>query len=148
MQGASTPSSHFQLYGISIVGSQKMDWGTPLKRDRGGIVLRLFPRISVCGRVIVRVEKGPPRSSTSQPLPLAGKRVEWLAGRMMNAETSPEQPLDDHLEEDISAGADAAAEERADFSPGQTNAGQQVGGLMGAIQGPEDEVQGTGNNPI
>ncbi|WP_258803064.1 hypothetical protein [Pseudarthrobacter sp. NS4] len=61
-------------------------------------------------------------------------------------------PTDDHLREDISA---APAEEQAplpdkDFTPGQTNAGQQVAGLASAAgygehQDPEEQ---DGNHPV
>ena len=67
---------------------------------------------------------------------------------MTNTEPTPDQPLDEHLEEDISTETDTPDKEQLDFAPGQTNAGQQVGGLMGAIQDPEDEHREKGNNPI
>jgi hypothetical protein len=70
---------------------------------------------------------------------------------MTSRESKPDMPPDSHLQDDISIPSDTPEEAPEDFSPGQTNAGQQVGGLVSATQDPEDGEQGTknaANNPI
>jgi len=60
-------------------------------------------------------------------------------------------PLNDHLQEDISAPSDQGEAARDDFTPGQTNAGQQVGGLAsttGYGDGQDPDSGTDTNNPI
>jgi hypothetical protein len=70
---------------------------------------------------------------------------------MTNSEPNADQPLDDHLQEDIAAPSDTNAE-GSNLTPGQTNAGQQVGGLASATQDPKGEeppgTENNGNNPV
>ena len=61
---------------------------------------------------------------------------------MMSPASDPDLPADDHLREDISAPSDTKEEAANPFVPGQTNAGQQVGGLAGATQDPDDGETG------
>jgi hypothetical protein len=60
-------------------------------------------------------------------------------------------PSDSHLKDDISAASDQPEEAAGDFTPSQTNAGQQVAGLASATNHSEDEVGGSrtdSNNPV
>ena len=77
---------------------------------------------------------------------------------MTDDQVSKNIPDDEHLRQDVepeSAGKpqDAAPAGTADsgFTPGQTNAGQQVGGLASASGYGKDlapEAQPDGNNPV
>jgi len=72
---------------------------------------------------------------------------------MTSTDHNPDLPSDNHLQDDISAPSDAPdqAPDQApgQFTPGQTNAGQQVGGLASATQDPDDEgTKNSTNNPI
>jgi hypothetical protein len=71
---------------------------------------------------------------------------------MKDNESSAENlPLSNHLKEDISAATDSAEETDNHFTPGQTNAGQQVAGLASATDYGEDEEHGSGtdaSNPV
>lgn len=71
---------------------------------------------------------------------------------MANTGASKDLPADDHLRHDVvpepGAPAAGAGEE---FTPGQTNAGQQVSGLASASGYGKDldpDKQPDGNNPI
>lgn len=69
---------------------------------------------------------------------------------MTNTGPNPDLPSDDHLQDDISAPSDKPDQATEHFTPGQTNAGQQVGGLASAVQDPneEDGTKNAANNPI
>lgn len=72
---------------------------------------------------------------------------------MTENDASKDLPADGHLRKDVapeSAGEDQGLPEKA-FLPGQTNAGQQVSGLMsgsGYAADQDPEKQPDGNNPI
>lgn len=75
----------------------------------------------------------------------------WLAVDMTSTKSNPDLPPDGHLQDDIAIPSEASEEAPEHFSPGQTNSGQQVGGLASARQDPEEGEQGTKNatnNPI
>lgn len=62
-------------------------------------------------------------------------------------------PADEHLREDVSTAADIepGAARQGSFTPGQTNAGQQVGGLPSAADYGKDQdpdSRGDTNNPV
>jgi len=62
-------------------------------------------------------------------------------------------PADQHLRDDVAAasGEAEAASPANHFTPGQTNAGQQVAGLASATgygENEDPEAQQDGNNPI
>ena len=72
---------------------------------------------------------------------------------MTDKDVSKDLPADDHLRQDVdpeSAGEGQGLPDKA-FLPGQTNAGQQVSGLMsgsGYAADQDPEQQPDGNNPI
>jgi hypothetical protein len=62
-------------------------------------------------------------------------------------------PADQHLRDDVAPASGAEAEDpgKGDFTPGQTNAGQQVGGLASATgygKEQDPDAQGDTNNPV
>ena len=60
-------------------------------------------------------------------------------------------PDDDHLRNDVQPDSSAATELPKDkkFTPGQTNAGQQVGGLASATgYGDDQDADEADNNPV
>ncbi|RDV09478.1 hypothetical protein DXK94_13950 [Arthrobacter sp. RT-1] len=74
---------------------------------------------------------------------------------MSDEETPGNQdlPADEHLREDIAPGSgeEQAASPDGHFLPGQTNAGQQVGGLASATgygDGQDPDKRDDSNNPI
>jgi hypothetical protein len=70
---------------------------------------------------------------------------------MTRKNSSRELPSDSHLQEDISVPSEDTPETRADFAPGQTNAGQQVAGLASPATDPMDKESGPdadSNNPV
>jgi len=71
---------------------------------------------------------------------------------MKDDEASTENlPSDNHLREDISAPSEKPQEAADQFTPGQTNAGQQVGGLASASQygeGQDPDSEKDSNNPV
>jgi hypothetical protein len=72
---------------------------------------------------------------------------------MADDEVSKDTPDDDHLRQDVAPESEGEPEGAADsgFTPGQTNAGQQVGGLASASGYGKDldpEAQPDGNNPV
>lgn len=83
---------------------------------------------------------------------LAAGTRRWFAGGMSDDASSTEGlPLDDHLREDISAPSDNSDGTDDQFTPGQTNAGQQVGGLASATGYGKDQdpdANADGNNPV
>ena len=72
---------------------------------------------------------------------------------MANEEVSKDVPADEHLREDTAPESQDGTQDVRDkrFTPGQTNAGQQVGGLASASGYGDDldpEAQPDGNNPV
>jgi hypothetical protein len=71
---------------------------------------------------------------------------------MSDKETPSNQdlPADKHLCEDIAPGSgeEQAASPDGHFTPGQTNAGQQVAGLASATGYGEDPGEQDSNNPV
>lgn len=75
---------------------------------------------------------------------------------MADEEVSRDVPSDDeHLRQDVAPGSEGKSRDAgpldAGFTPGQTNAGQQVGGLASATGYGKDldpEAQPDGNNPV
>jgi hypothetical protein len=70
---------------------------------------------------------------------------------MTSFSEDPDLPSDNHLRDDISTPTDNPDKAPEQFTPGQTNAGQQVGGLASPSQGPddlEDVTKNASNNPI
>jgi hypothetical protein len=62
-------------------------------------------------------------------------------------------PADQHLRDDVAPASEEEYEDagQSDFTPGQTNAGQQVGGLASATNyGKEQDPDSRGdkNNPV
>lgn len=78
---------------------------------------------------------------------------DWFAGGMSDENPRTEDlPEDEHLRSDVVPAAQGEQEDfpDKDFTPGLTNAGQQVGGLAPAVgHGDKQEPDGTdSNNPI
>ncbi len=76
-----------------------------------------------------------------------------LAEGMADDEVSKNIPSDEHLRQDVApeAGGDSRDTPDTSFTPGQTNAGQQVAGLASAGGYGDDqdpEEQPDGNNPV
>lgn len=76
-----------------------------------------------------------------------------FAGMMTDKEASKNLPADEHLRQDVAPEAESAspAASEEEFTPGQTNAGQQVSGLASASgygDGMDPEKQPDGNNPV
>jgi hypothetical protein len=72
---------------------------------------------------------------------------------MVDEEVSTDIPDDEHLRQDVAPDSGGEAQDAPDsgFTPGQTNAGQQVGGLASATGYGKDldrEAQLDGNNPV
>ncbi|BCW56215.1 MULTISPECIES: hypothetical protein [unclassified Arthrobacter] len=72
---------------------------------------------------------------------------------MADEEVSKNVPSDEHLRQDVAGGSEGEAQDPQDgqFSPGQTNAGQQVSGLASASGYGKDldpEAEPHGNNPV
>jgi hypothetical protein len=72
---------------------------------------------------------------------------------MADEEVSKNIPDDEHLRQDVAPDSGGAAQDAPDSAsmPGQTNAGQQVGGLGSAAGYGKDldpEAQPDGNNPV
>jgi hypothetical protein len=72
---------------------------------------------------------------------------------MAEGEISKDIPEDEHLRQDVAPESGGETQDAPDngFNPGQTNAGQQVGGLASATGYGKDldpEAQPDGNNPI
>ncbi|SEQ45274.1 hypothetical protein [Arthrobacter sp. OV608] len=72
---------------------------------------------------------------------------------MADDEVSKNIPSDEHLRQDVApeAGADSQDTPDKGFTPGQTNAGQQVAGLASASGYGDDldpDEQPDGNNPV
>ncbi|MDQ0870912.1 hypothetical protein QFZ70_003385 [Arthrobacter sp. V1I9] len=72
---------------------------------------------------------------------------------MVDEEVSKDIPDDEHLRQDVAPDSGGEAQDAPDsgFTPGQTNAGQQVGGLASATGYGKDldpEAQPDGNNPV
>ncbi|MFJ6157753.1 hypothetical protein ACIQF8_15265 [Pseudarthrobacter sp. NPDC092184] len=72
---------------------------------------------------------------------------------MADEEVSKNVPSDEHLRQDVAPNAGGEPQEAPDsgFTPGQTNAGQQVGGLASASGYGKDldpEAEHDGNNPV
>lgn len=79
----------------------------------------------------------------------------WLCGGMndQGARPNSDLPADQHLRDDVAPAVDPEPEneEQSGFTPGQTNAGQQVGGLASAADyGKEQDPDSRGdtNNPV
>jgi len=75
-----------------------------------------------------------------------------LAGGMADEEVSKDIPEDGHLRQDVApqSGGEAPDPQKDQFTPGQTNAGQQVSGVASASGYGEDldpEAGPDGNNP-
>lgn len=76
-----------------------------------------------------------------------------LAEGMADDEVSKNIPSDEHLRQDVApeSGGDSQDTPDTAFTPGQTNAGQQVAGLASASGYGDDqdpEEQPDGNNPV
>ena len=72
---------------------------------------------------------------------------------MADEEVSKNVPSDEHLRRDVAPESGGEPQEAPDsgFTPGQTNAGQQVGGLASASgygKGLDPEAEPDGNNAI
>ncbi|MCQ6272344.1 hypothetical protein M8J71_17905 [Pseudarthrobacter sp. R1] len=72
---------------------------------------------------------------------------------MADDEVSKNIPDDEHLRQDVApeTGGEPKGAPDSGFTPGQTNAGQQVGGLASASGYGDDldpEAQPDGNNPV
>jgi hypothetical protein len=72
---------------------------------------------------------------------------------MADEEVSKNVPSDEHLMQDVAPESGGEPQEAPDsgFTPGQTNAGQQVGGLASASGYGKDldpEAEPDGNNPV
>ncbi|WP_163161175.1 hypothetical protein [Arthrobacter sp. Alg241-R88] len=72
---------------------------------------------------------------------------------MADDEVSKNTPDDEHLRQDVApeSGGEPQGAPDSGFTPGQTNAGQQVGGLASATGYGKDldpEAQPDGNNPV
>lgn len=72
---------------------------------------------------------------------------------MADKEVPKNIPDDEHLRQDVAPESEGEPQDAQDsgFTPGQTNAGQQVGGLASATgygKGLDPEAQPDGNNPI
>ena len=72
---------------------------------------------------------------------------------MADDEVSKNIPDDEHLRQDVAPESEGEPRDAAGsgFTPGQTNAGQQVGGLASASGYGKDldpEAQPDGNNPV
>lgn len=98
---------------------------------------------------------GPDRVYARTIKVVAAILVWWLAGCMTDQERSgnSDLPADEHLRDDVApaSGEEETVSPDSHFTPGQTNAGQQVAGLASATGFGEDEdpeVQPDGNNPI
>ena len=79
----------------------------------------------------------------------------WLAVDMSDKEfpKSSDLPADRHLRDDVMPASEEEREESPEdrFTPGQTNAGQQVAGLASATSYGEEQdpdSQGDPNNPV
>jgi hypothetical protein len=79
----------------------------------------------------------------------------WLAVDMSDKEfpQSSDLPADRHLRDDVMPASEEEREESPEdrFTPGQTNAGQQVAGLASATSYGEEQdpdSQGDPNNPV
>lgn len=72
----------------------------------------------------------------AEDLPLAGKRNECFAVNMTDKESPNDLPDDPHLRDDVAPGTGTEPAGTGDdrFTPGQTNAGQQVAGLASATE--------------
>jgi hypothetical protein len=82
-------------------------------------------------------------------------KFEWLSGDMSDKKLpqASDLPADTHLPGDVAPASEEEHEEagQSDFTPGQTNAGQQVGGLASATgYGKEQDPDSGGdlNNPV
>ena len=76
-----------------------------------------------------------------------------LAVGMADDEVSKNVPSDEHLRQDVApeTGAESQGTPDSRFTPGQTNAGQQVAGLASASgygDGVDPDEQPDGNNPV
>jgi len=99
-------------------------------------------------------------SIRTDPLPTPGKTVAervlgWLSEDMSDqgAPDRSDVPADEHLRDDVSPAAapEPHGDGQGSFTPGQTNAGQQVGGLASAADyGKEQDPDSRGdtNNPV
>lgn len=72
---------------------------------------------------------------------------------MTDDQVSKDVPDDEHLRQDVAPESEGESQGDQDsgFTPGQTNAGQQVGGLASASGYGRDldpETQPDGNNPV
>ena len=72
---------------------------------------------------------------------------------MADEEVSKSVPSDEHLRQDVALESEGEPQGApgSGFTPGQTNAGQQVGGLASASGYGKDldpEAQPDGNNPV
>jgi hypothetical protein len=72
---------------------------------------------------------------------------------MADDQVSKNIPDDEHLRQDVApeSGGEPQDDQDSGFTPGQTNAGQQVGGLASASGYGKDldpEAQPDGNNPV
>jgi hypothetical protein len=72
---------------------------------------------------------------------------------MAEEEISKDIPEDEHLRQDVAPESGGEPQNAPDtgFTPGQTNAGQQVGGLASATGYGKDldpDAQPDGNNPV
>lgn len=72
---------------------------------------------------------------------------------MADEEASKNIPNDEHLREDVAPESEATSQDAQEdqFAPGQTNAGQQVGGLASASSYGKDldpEAGQDGKNPV
>jgi hypothetical protein len=79
----------------------------------------------------------------------------WFAGCMTAQENSGNHdlPADKHLRDDVApaSGEEETVSPGSHFTPGQTNAGQQVAGLASATgygENEDPEAQPDGNNPL
>jgi hypothetical protein len=79
----------------------------------------------------------------------------WLGGGMSDQRAQPasDLPADKHLRDDVAPASDPEPDGDAQggLTPGQTNAGQQVGGLASAPGYGKDEdpdSRGDANNPV
>lgn len=97
----------------------------------------------------------PGREAVPPPedLPLACTRDECFAVNMTDKESPSDLPDDPHLRDDVAPGTGTEPAGTGDdrFTPGQTNAGQQVAGLASATDyGAEDdpESQQDSNHPV
>lgn len=88
-----------------------------------------------------------------EDLPLACTRDECFAVNMTDKESPNDLPDDPHLRDDVApgTGTEPAGTRDDRFTPGQTNAGQQVAGLASPTEyGAEDdpESQQDSNHPV